>query len=162
MTCKATEVPKAYNNTFTNSNAQYGTLYVPAESLNKYKIAEGWRDWKFIEPIADMPAKGDTVYITITDTIYLEKIIEVHDTIYIYDDTRSEIMLPSGDAITLYITNGVVNIEDAPMNSLITVYTVDGEMYEASRVKEKVTSFTLPRNSIYIIKVGDKTFKVKI
>lgn len=54
------------------------------------------------------------------------------------------------------------DIEDAPMNSLITIYTAEGELYEATRTKERVTSFNLPRNAIYIIKVGEKTFKVKI
>lgn len=94
------------------------------------------------------------------ETVEVEKIVEV--TVYVYGDSRSEILLPSGETIVLTITDGVVNIEDAPMNELITIYTIEGELYEATRVNERITSFNLPRKSIYIIKVGEKTFKVKI
>lgn len=48
------------------------------------------------------------------------------------------------------------------MNSLITIYTIDDKIYETLRVNNKVTSIKLPRKAIYIIKVGEKTFKVKI
>ena len=35
-------------------------------------------------------------------------------------------------------------------------------MYEASRVKDSVTKFSLPKNNIYFIKLERKAFKVKI
>lgn len=94
--------------------------------------------------------------------VEVEKIVEVHDTIYVYDDSRSAITLPTGDVITLTIHDGVINIEDAPLNSTIYVYSLSGELVEMRKVYEKDTVLRLPRNATYIIKTCDKTFKVKI
>lgn len=84
------------------------------------------------------------------------------DTIYVYDDSRSAIKLPSGDVITLTIKDGVIHIEDAPTESTIYVYSLAGEMIEMRKVYEKDTELRLPRNATYIIKTCDKAFKVKI
>lgn len=89
-------------------------------------------------------------------------VVEVHDTLYIYDDSKTNIQHPTGTTITLMVKDGDIFIENAPLNSLISIYTVQGEMYEASRVKDSVTKFSLPKNNIYLIKLEGKAFKVNI
>lgn len=52
MICKAIEVPTARDVVFYATQASSGTLYVPAQSVEKYKAAEGWRLWGNIEAIS--------------------------------------------------------------------------------------------------------------
>ena len=51
-------------------------------------------------------------------------VVEVHDTLYIYDDSKTNIQLPTGATITLLVKDGDIFIENAPLNSLISIYTV--------------------------------------
>lgn len=115
------------------------------------------------EVTAYATADGKSQSETVTEQLKCATgVVEVQETIYIYDDTRSEIKLATGETITLSVINGVIHIEDAPLNSIVNIYTVDGMMYASESVSDKVSSFVLPRNAIYIIKVGGKTFKVKL
>lgn len=100
----------------------------------------------------------DTIYVTEIDTVYVTET----ETIYIYDDSRSDISTPDGQTITFYIRDGIIHIENAPLNSTVYVYSETGEMLESRRVYENELVIALPRNAIYIIKTKDKVFKVKL
>jgi len=124
-------------------------------------------DTTYIEKIVEVevPVEVEKIVEVPVEVIVekeIEKLIEVHDTIYIYDDSRSAITLPSGETITLYVRDGVIYIEDAPLGSTVYVYSLTGEMLESRKVLEKELVIKLPRNSTYIIKTNEKTFKVRI
>ena len=86
----------------------------------------------------------------------------MHDTIYIYDDTYANIILPTGNTILFYVRNGSIIIEDAPISELVSIYTISGEIYEQRRVTGKTLTLEVPRNNIYIIRIGEHSIKVKI
>ena len=48
--CEATIPPVCGAECFTNVNKTLCTLYVPAESVEAYKIADQWKDFYNIEP----------------------------------------------------------------------------------------------------------------
>ena len=52
ITCKATKAPNVYESTFENVST-LATLYVPAESVQKYKIHAVWSRFFNIEPIEE-------------------------------------------------------------------------------------------------------------
>ena len=109
-------------------------------------------------------ADGMKPSATITKEIKLEtvKTVEMHDTIYIYDDTYANIILPTGNTILFYVRNGSIIIEDAPISELVSIYTISGEIYEQRRVTGKTLTLEVPRNNIYIIRIGEHSIKVKI
>lgn len=82
--------------------------------------------------------------------------------IYIYDDSHTDITLTTGDVITLFIKNGVIHLENVPHNAQISVYSIAGETLMTQLALEETIDIKLPRNDTYIIKVGEKSFKVKI
>ena len=49
--CYAENVPSIYSNAFEGSYIEYATLYVPEGSVDAYKAAPVWKDFKNILPI---------------------------------------------------------------------------------------------------------------
>lgn len=90
----------------------------------------------------------------------VEKIVEVP--IYIYEDKPLSIDIAEGQSISLHITDGIIHINNAPLKSTIFVYDTDGETLMNQRVLDEDITIKLPRNATYIIKVGEKSFKVRI
>lgn len=65
ITCNALTPPSVGDNVFYKTQFANGTLYVPASSIQAYREAKGWKDWKNIQAIADSYASfiltdGDT------------------------------------------------------------------------------------------------------
>lgn len=53
LTCNATTPPTVSSNAFTGTLYQYGTLLVPSSAVSAYQAATTWKDWKYIEAIAN-------------------------------------------------------------------------------------------------------------
>ena len=51
--CYAKSVPNTVSNAFKDSYIEYATLYVPASSVDAYKVAEPWKNFKSIVSIDD-------------------------------------------------------------------------------------------------------------
>ena len=51
--CLAESVPSTYNNAFQYSYIEYATLHVPASSIDAYKAAEPWKNFKNIVEYVD-------------------------------------------------------------------------------------------------------------
>ncbi len=63
--CYAINVPISYSNPFTNSYIEYATLHVPAESIDAYKAAEPWKNFKSIVALMDSDPKPDATGINV-------------------------------------------------------------------------------------------------
>lgn len=59
MTCESIEVPKVGDGVFSSTLATSGTLYVLAQSIEKYKAADGWKEWKNIVAIPEQDTDDD-------------------------------------------------------------------------------------------------------
>ena len=55
--CYAEEVPTTESNIFDGSYIEYATLHVPAESIDAYKAAEPWKNFKEIVALTDIDPK---------------------------------------------------------------------------------------------------------
>ena len=53
VTCLASNVPKAYDDSFVGTNINNGTLYVMPGLVTNYKAASPWRDFANITSISD-------------------------------------------------------------------------------------------------------------
>lgn len=148
---------EATSSSTTNADVSFDAAY----TITAYATAEGYSQSKTCTFTIKC---GETIEVEkiVEVPIEVEKIVEVHDTIYVYDGSATSIELPTGETITLTVIKGIIHIKGAPIGSSIYVYSLAGEMYEFRKVREEDTILDLPRNEIYIIKVGDKTFKVKI
>ena len=51
ITCNALIPPSVDANAFIDTKCQLGTLYVPSSVVSLYKEANGWKEWKNIQPI---------------------------------------------------------------------------------------------------------------
>lgn len=130
--------------------------------VSVYAMAEGYKKSEIATQNIEL--KGETKIVEVP--IEVEKIVEVpveiEVPIYIYDDSHTNIEITPYQIITLRIQKGVIHIENAPLASTIYVYDTKGEMLRTQKVMSNDEAFTLARNAIYIMKVGEKTFKVKI
>lgn len=99
ITCHAVTPPTIYSNTFSSYTA---TLYVPAGSVNAYKVAYYWKNFLDIRPISAV-TRGD---------------VDGNDNVNISDVTALINYLLSGDASTINVDaadcdqNSNVNIGD--------------------------------------------------
>ena len=78
VTCKAKNVPYTDSDVFKNSYIEYSTLHVPSASVNAYKTADPWKNFKSIVKI-DMPMHK-LIYM-VDNVIYKEFEIEEGETI---------------------------------------------------------------------------------
>ena len=75
ITCNALIPPSVDANAFIDTKCQLGTLYVPSNAISEYKVADGWKVWKKIQPIVNAETytvtldhnkgKGDPEQITV-------------------------------------------------------------------------------------------------
>ena len=63
--CYAINVPNTYSNPFDNSPIETATLHVPAESVDAYKDAEPWKNFKEIVALTDDDPDPDPNKITL-------------------------------------------------------------------------------------------------
>lgn len=61
--CSSVNVPNTNRTAFENSYIDYVTLYVPAESVDKYKSTAPWSGFKEIIAIEEAPSEPETVTI---------------------------------------------------------------------------------------------------
>ena len=69
--CKAIEVPELESNVFNGMPLSEATLYVPAESLEDYKVAEQWKDFGTILPLDKAPSAVENTRLPITNSTKL-------------------------------------------------------------------------------------------
>ena len=63
--CYAINVPSTYSGAFNNSYINLATLHVPAESIDAYKAAEPWKDFKEIVALTDNDPKPDATGVDV-------------------------------------------------------------------------------------------------
>lgn len=63
--CYAINVPSTYSDAFNNSYINLATLHVPAESIDAYKAAEPWKDFKEIVALTDSDPKPDATGVDV-------------------------------------------------------------------------------------------------
>ena len=54
VACNAPIPPKIRDNAFYYARCQFGTMYVPSNSISTYKSANGWNSWKNIKAIENV------------------------------------------------------------------------------------------------------------
>lgn len=77
-------------------------------------------------------------------------------------DMPSSVFIPTGCAATISVKEGAITLSNIPVNSVVCVYTTDGELIETQRANKNTLTLKLPRQKIYIIKTSGKVFKVKV
>jgi hypothetical protein len=63
--CYAVNVPNTNVNAFNSSLIEYATLHVPAQSIDAYKAAEPWKNFKEIVALTDSDPKPDATGINV-------------------------------------------------------------------------------------------------
>ena len=63
--CYTIKVPGTYSEAFKNSYIDFSTLHVPAESVDAYKAAEPWKDFKEIVALTDSDPKPDATRVDV-------------------------------------------------------------------------------------------------
>lgn len=63
--CYANNVPNTNVNAFNSSLIEYATLHVPAQSIDAYKAAEPWKNFKEIVALTDSDPKPDATGINV-------------------------------------------------------------------------------------------------
>lgn len=140
---------------------KHDTVYVEVEKVI--------HDTVFVEKVVEVEKIVEKI-VEIEKIVEVEKIVEKLDTIYItqtdtliiYDDSRSNIALPNGNVVTLSIIDGVIHIQDAPIGAEMSIYSESGLLVKKMTIEDFVTIVEIPRNALYIVKIGNKTIKLKM
>ena len=86
---------------------------------------------------------GDTVYITLTDTVY------IYDTVYIgVDDVEPE-------TAKIYISGGQIVVEGAEGNA-VALYDVNGRLLATRQNRYTPLHFDVPASGTYLVRIGDR------
>lgn len=58
------------------------------------------------------------------------------------------------------VRDGALCLENAPVGTPVSVYTLAGQLMGRYKSTGSTMNFNLPRQNVYLIRVGDKTVKV--
>lgn len=130
--CYAEYVPKAYDDTFKNSEIEYSTLYVPEASLNAYKKTKPWSSFGTIKSIE---SEGGVVEDGIWDVMAQPLLIQ-----------------SVGNTLNLSNIGGEATIIEA--------YNTSGLLLDRT-VSHDGKAQLCVSDEIVIVKVGNKSIKVK-
>lgn len=134
VTIASTTVPAVAADAFEGSSVAKATLNVPKSSLSEYKAAQGWKEFKTINAIAE--------YSFIADGIY-----------YQIDELNPKKVKVTLDGYGSY--SGEVNIPEFVLNNG-TTYTVSEIGRDAFRGCTELTGVTIPES---ILGVGVNAFQ---
>jgi hypothetical protein len=63
--------------------------------------------------------------------------------------------------VSVYVSeNGILHVVGAPVGSNVTVLNVSGQAVFASTIHSANEQYNVPANGVYLVKVGNKTFKL--
>ena len=101
ITCLATTPPQLYErdgyyySPFDDETQQKATLYVPAEAVNRYKTAEGWKDFYNIEAIT---SEIDEIIADMDKNMDSDAEVDIYtlNGTHVYKGPRSEARLAKG------------------------------------------------------------------
>ena len=130
--CYAEYVPKAYDDTFENSEIEYSTLFVPEASLNAYKKTKPWSSFGTIKSIE---SEGGVVEDGIWDVMAQPLLIQ-----------------SAGNTLNLSNIGGEATIIEA--------YNTSGLLLDRT-VSHDGKAQLCVSDEIVIVKVGNKSIKVK-
>ena len=86
--------------------------------------------------------------------------VSIIDVVYKGEGNLTSTNSPSENKAKVYSLGGDIVIENAETGSLASVYSLTGQLLKKTVITENISRVSLP-NSIYIVKVGEETFKVK-
>ena len=118
--CEAAEPPSCDGNVFNQVNTTDCKLYVPEESIDKYRAADEWKDFSNIIGLAgvDDVANDSVVTVTVTgDTLVVEgadagELLEVYNTAgaAVYRGPATSIVLPGAGIYLVKISGKVLKL----------------------------------------------------
>jgi hypothetical protein len=130
VTCMAVSVPNTSRNAFDVFLVKYATLYVPYVSVDSYKAAEPWKNFKEIVGWTSPMPNG---------------VAQVRANAVLIQSENGRITVngaDDGSNISVYSTNGMLNGTAISHNG------------------DAVVNTDLHTGSIAIVKIGDKSVKV--
>ena len=106
-------------------------MCVPAESIDEYKAAEGWKEFKNIRPIT--PVRSPSADI---------------------NDVES-------NDVRCYVTaGGLLAIENLPEGAEVIVYDATGRAIKAAVAEGGHIDVSLPARGLYLVRINDAVYKV--
>ena len=106
-------------------------LYVPAESIDEYKAAEGWKEFKNIVPIPTLKSPSADI-----------------------NDVES-------NDVRCYVTaGGLLAIENLPEGAEVIVYDATGRAIKAAVAEGGHVDVSLPARGLYLVRINDAVYKV--
>lgn len=141
--------------------ADNGNVKLKVSKWNEYKVifepAEGWKIHSVTFNGTDVTNElsSDNSYRTPEITESSELIVVYASTTNAIDAMRSELPSPK-----LVGSSGSIVISEAEEGQTVYVYTTAGVLVDTAVTHNGTTTIRVQENEVYIVKVGNKTFKV--
>ncbi len=141
ITCEASTPPNCYFDCFNNVKKNI-PIYVPANSIEAYKAANGWKDFTNIQAIIIEPAS--IAFADASENLIVGKTMKLEIIISPKDATAKTITWTSSNTdVTTVSSEGVVTAKGAG-TTIITATTNNGKTAKCTiTVKQPVTAIAL-------------------
>ena len=130
--CYAVNVPNTYTNVFLDSNIEYATLHVPAVSVNAYKAAYLWKNFKAIIGVGE----------TSTYTLSIKSLGSgsvLYDGITIKNQTSTFTVNEGTSATITFSPDNGYRIKSVKLNSTNVTSSVSNNQYTISNINTNTT-----------------------
>ena len=163
MVCYSPSVPKTdYDNTlYFPESVSTGTLYVPAESIEAYRSADGWQKWGTILPIVPVDSfylEDISIKETLSDTISIQVFpSNVTEGQIFYSSSNPNIAIIDRYGIITAVGVGEATITAETMDgktatctvtvspqSFVVMYYLDGELFRTDTIQHGNTIVQVP------------------
>lgn len=161
VTGPAIEEPNPTEISVTIKDAERGQVSVMAEPGSVLKLKfEAVDDW-FVSSVLlngeDVTSQLDAENCFVTPTLNEDAIINV-----VYADIATSVDMFSMQKISVCGYDGMAVVSGAENGVDILVYNLDGQLIKMTRMDGNLIRMSLPRNNIYIVKIGSRTFKISL
>ena len=143
-------------------DAELGCISMVVENGKSYSFvitpSPGWT-------ISSVTLNGNNVTSLLEDNRYTTPSIfddSNLNIVYIQDESKEIKFVMSESIVKLSVFSGKLTIDNTGKPTNLHVYSTSGSIITSETIDTGITSIDLPTNCIYIVKVGNETFKIAI
>lgn len=143
-------------------DAELGCISMVVENGKSYSFvitpSPGWT-------ISSVTFNGNNVTSLLEDNRYTTPSIfddSNLNIVYIQDESKEIKFVMSESIVKLSVFSGKLTIDNTGKPTNLHVYSTSGSIITSETIDTGITSIDLPTNCIYIVKVGNETFKIAI
>lgn len=143
----------------TIQDAESGTIGIAVEPNKKQVVyIHPSPNWELYSVLMN----GVEVIGEVQQNTYVTPVLTGPSTLQIILRKIVSVQMHAASPIQMIGTEGVLTVKGVPQGERIQVFDLDGKLNKSTRMSGSETTLKMPPGSVYLLKIGDETFKIAL